>query len=55
MTKHVTECISEFQTCLDKLLSARHILANDTSLPKECSEYLLQAIEKVSGNARNRL
>uniref|UniRef100_A0A0K0F426 WD_REPEATS_REGION domain-containing protein n=1 Tax=Strongyloides venezuelensis TaxID=75913 RepID=A0A0K0F426_STRVS len=55
MTKHVTECISEFQTCLDKLLSARHILANDTSLPKECTDYLLQAIEKVSGNARNRL
>uniref|UniRef100_A0AAF5CW20 WD repeat-containing protein 55 homolog n=1 Tax=Strongyloides stercoralis TaxID=6248 RepID=A0AAF5CW20_STRER len=55
MTKHVTECISEFQTCLDKLLSARHILANDTSLPKECTEYLLQAIDKVSGNARNRL
>uniref|UniRef100_A0A0N4Z6W6 WD_REPEATS_REGION domain-containing protein n=1 Tax=Parastrongyloides trichosuri TaxID=131310 RepID=A0A0N4Z6W6_PARTI len=55
MTKHVTECISEFQTCLDKLLSARHILSKDTTLPKECTEYLLQAIEKVSGNARNRL
>ncbi|KAI1722877.1 mitogen-activated protein kinase-binding protein 1 [Ditylenchus destructor] len=55
MALHATECIQEMTKATDKLLGARHLITNDTSIRSTEKEALLTGVNKAVSSFRHRL